>query len=750
MKAPANRRGLFGSWVPALDLEADALVGKDNPAVNDITSSSDKVNNSVTPMIRPRVDWMIEHLEFLFSRALQGKIEITGINTTSGHPKTAFFDLDDIEGAAVFAEGLNSQPGFNVYVGAATRHEDVLPGKAANDDDFDRAYALFADFDEGHDFEAARHIYEGAGLKPALVVVTGRTPTKRVQVWWPLEDAISDAEEQRCALRGIIHALHSDPAVKSAKQIMRLAGTLNWPKKDGRVLELCELHRPKNALPAVSLSHIHKAFPPITQAEHKASDITDVETKPKGALGLGEEITDGREGYAFRLCRAHLVEIIGTTGCAPTPDELYQSVWPIFASKTDQVRPGRGPTFMKQKCVEAVTAFERGAIPFARNLDEAVATYAAQQRGEKQEGDPFDEVAQFESPETERARSRPFPASKFQGEPPERQWVVKDWIVEGAVNSLYGDGGLGKTLLAQQLACAVSLGQPWLGLETKKGVVLAALCEDEENELWRRHNDIKNVMGYVVGNPFDDVLLWPRVGEENVLVRWDKDATPILSDFYRDLVDEIRESKPSLVIIDTLADVYGGNEIDRVQVNYFVKTVLGGLIKERGLAGEPLTVLLLGHPSQSGKATGSGFSGSTAWNNSVRSRLYLTRPEEGSSDERVLTRGKANYAASGEDTGLKLYFDQGVLHPQEVVQDGDTMLWAAMQEVVKQVRSCWDQGAPFNNRKGHGRYIHTAITQAMEKAGFGPQISRQAVRECVDDGKIALGKSNGKAGWKAC
>jgi hypothetical protein len=34
---------------------------------------------------------------------------------------------------------------------------------------------------------------------------------------------------------------------------------------------------------------------------------------------------------------------------------------------------------------------------------------------------------------------------------PPRLWNVPDWVPRGVVTSLYGDGGIGKTLLAQQL-----------------------------------------------------------------------------------------------------------------------------------------------------------------------------------------------------------------------------------------------------------------------------------------------------------
>jgi hypothetical protein len=62
-----------------------------------------------------------------------------------------------------------------------------------------------------------------------------------------------------------------------------------------------------------------------------------------------------------------------------------------------------------------------------------------------------------------------------------------------------------------------------------------------------------------------------------------------------------------------------GNENDRAQARQFIGMLRGLAIRHE------CAVLLLSHPSVAGIASGGGSSGSTAWNNSVRSRLYLSR-----------------------------------------------------------------------------------------------------------------------------
>jgi hypothetical protein len=70
--------------------------------------------------------------------------------------------------------------------------------------------------------------------------------------------------------------------------------------------------------------------------------------------------------------------------------------------------------------------------------------------------------------------------------PPPRRWIVHQWIPYGVVTGLYGDGGIGKSLMAQQLQTATDLGAAWLGLPVEEAASLGVYCEDDKNELWRR------------------------------------------------------------------------------------------------------------------------------------------------------------------------------------------------------------------------------------------------------------------------
>jgi RecA-family ATPase len=116
------------------------------------------------------------------------------------------------------------------------------------------------------------------------------------------------------------------------------------------------------------------------------------------------------------------------------------------------------------------------------------------------------------------------------------------------------------------------------------------------------------------------------------------------------LKEAASDIKPRLIGLDTSADIFAGNEIDRVQVRQFV-----GLLRQLAIAGNA-GVVLCSHPSLTGINSGTGLSGSTAWHNSVRARAYLTstKAEDGTdTDLRQLQFLKNQYGPPAETLVLR-------------------------------------------------------------------------------------------------
>jgi RecA-family ATPase len=242
---------------------------------------------------------------------------------------------------------------------------------------------------------------------------------------------------------------------------------------------------------------------------------------------------------------------------------------------------------------------------------------------------------------------------------PPRHWLVPDWIPMARATSLYGGGGEGKTLIAQMLATACAIGGKWLSMSVRKHNSVLLFCEDDLDEMHRRQADINAF--YECSFADLGAMRWlPRLGADNSLMVFENGRARH-TDLFEQLLSAAKTHQAGLVITDTLADVFGGNENDRVQARQFAQAALGHIARITGAAS-----LTLAHPSLTGSANGSTGSGSTGWKGTFRSQLYLESPkaEEGEPldpDIRLLRRAKANFAR--RDETIELRWKAGVFVP---------------------------------------------------------------------------------------
>lgn len=244
-------------------------------------------------------------------------------------------------------------------------------------------------------------------------------------------------------------------------------------------------------------------------------------------------------------------------------------------------------------------------------------------------------------------------AASFDGvAPPERRWIVKDMIPGNTVTMIAGDGGGGKTTLMLQLGVAIAGERPWLGHNPDPGPVLFVTAEDDEEEIHRRVYAIAKELAVELSE-LADLHIVPLAGHDAVMgAPQGKAALIAPTSVFRGLVALVARIRPHVVILDALADMFGGEENARAQARQFIGLLRGLAIKN------DLAVVLIAHPSLSGMASGSGTSGSTAWSNSVRARLYLERiVDEGNreidSDIRLLQVKKSNYGPIGIELRLR-------------------------------------------------------------------------------------------------
>jgi RecA-family ATPase len=66
--------------------------------------------------------------------------------------------------------------------------------------------------------------------------------------------------------------------------------------------------------------------------------------------------------------------------------------------------------------------------------------------------------------------------SKWVDSPPEKEFIVQDWLSLGEVSFLKGEREVGKSLLAQQLMTSVATGKPLLNMDVKQVKAYGVFC----------------------------------------------------------------------------------------------------------------------------------------------------------------------------------------------------------------------------------------------------------------------------------
>lgn len=320
---------------------------------------------------------------------------------------------------------------------------------------------------------------------------------------------------------------------------------------------------------------------------------------------------------------------------------------------------------------------------------------------------------------------------------PPRAWLVADLIPAGTVTLLTGDGGTGKSLIAAQLAVAVCLGSSWMGYAVAGGGAVYISAEDDETELLRRLADIAKSEDVTFAD-LDRLTISSLAGKSALLANLERNGGLRASRLMKEVEAILDTQRPALLVLDTLADLFPGNENDRAQARQFI-----GLM--RGLAMRyECAVLLLSHPSIEGMRSGSGTSGSTAWSNSVRSRLYFDRIKsddfEVDADARILRCLKSNYSRAGAE--IKVRWREGVFKPDEAEAGLDRQAAGARAERVfmKLLRLFTEQGRRVSHRHGPS-YAPKEFADHPDCEGVTKRALQQGMERLLSASRIAVEES---------
>ncbi len=325
-------------------------------------------------------------------------------------------------------------------------------------------------------------------------------------------------------------------------------------------------------------------------------------------------------------------------------------------------------------------------------------------------------------------------------EPPTREFVLEEFIPRRAVSSLYGSGGTGKSFIAQLLATCVATSNNFLGLNVMQGPVLGLFAEDDEDELHRRQTVFDRYFGIKTPADFGGLHLLSLDQVSNALFAHWEAGEPKWTEEFERLEATVALLTPMLLILDNIAQLYAANENDRQAVTMF----LNGL---RRLARQyNMAVLLLGHPSASKE-----YSGNTAWEAGVRSRLSFVRKDKDDAeddnepDRYTLALKKTNYAKVRE---IQLVVDRGSGIVRPDTPEGESPV-AAMERrnrenseveaICRAVEELWARGFTCNaNRRTPDSYLPKLMQQYGMLNGMSVRAAELATDRAIAQGTLSM------------
>lgn len=285
---------------------------------------------------------------------------------------------------------------------------------------------------------------------------------------------------------------------------------------------------------------------------------------------------------------------------------------------------------------------------------------------------------EHEAPQLVRVDMREYHTRKLD----EVQYAVEPILPRGVVTLLSGHGGSGKSIVAETLALHVACGQPVMGLAVLQGPALYVSLEDPAPVVVHRAKRITERDGLDPKRVIKQFTVLDGADSDGALaVETNEFGTRGLQFTDALAVIEAAAEGCALIVIDNASDAFSGDENSRRQVRGFIRR-LGQMARKHNAA-----LLLLGHVDKAaarGGSNGNHYSGSTAWNNSVRSRLALVEDKSG---RVVLTHEKSNLTKRAEPITLQ-WTSGGVLVPVDAsaatandAQDDAAVLYAIQKAV---------------------------------------------------------------------
>jgi len=237
-------------------------------------------------------------------------------------------------------------------------------------------------------------------------------------------------------------------------------------------------------------------------------------------------------------------------------------------------------------------------------------------------------------------------------EPP--KFLIEDLVPEKLLTLLAAHGGTGKSMLALQMAVCLAMNISFMGKKTVQSRVIFYSAEDSTQVVRHRLAKIcriKDLNPEILAENLKilDATNNPCLYSENTANKNTQETAGCLG-----LGAQLRNFNADVLIVDNTSDTFDANENNRAHVRGFLRKLLQ-LVEDKNIA-----VLLLAHVDKQtakGEMNTQGYSGSTAFHNSARSRLYLISDE---SNRLILKHQKSNHGKISEDI-VMIWSSDGIL-----------------------------------------------------------------------------------------
>lgn len=336
---------------------------------------------------------------------------------------------------------------------------------------------------------------------------------------------------------------------------------------------------------------------------------------------------------------------------------------------------------------------------------------------------------------------RPMDLAALAGvEPSPVRFIVQGLLPAGETTLLTAPGGGNKTTLTLMIAVAMAarLDQV-LGMAIEPGPAVYIGMEDSEGRLhWVLHH-ICAGLGVSLADLAGRLhVVSMRQVEHNGLAHFGYDSELVQGDLYHQAQALVEDTGAKLLVLDNLAHLFLGNENDRMQATRFMA------LCNRLASDTDAAVIIPAHTPKSG----ADFSGSTAWQNAVRSHASIEKEEGGDPEVRVLKVSKGNYVKPGEVTRFR-WHDHYLVRPEDLPADIAATLAAtsratsANEAFLRCLAIVDGQGRAVSHSRG-ANYAPRVFAKMPETRGFDQEELEAAMERLLHLGAILADQEVGK------